>query len=125
MNSIFRQRAISYSFARENIKRLIVIVNIEIANLLPSGLSAFVQNLRVPFGLIPLQSSVKQIFSFLLPKVTTSLFIHREFCGRYQTFLRIQFANRILSMFDCSTEQRKILKIFVCDRINFHIDFSG
>ena len=62
------------------------------------------------------------MFLFLLAKFTKSLFTHREFCVKYETSV-VKFADGIFKMLDCSAEPRKMLKIFVCNKINFFIDF--
>ena len=47
----------------------------------------------------------------LAPTVSTALGLHKK------------LAEVILSTLNGCTEQRKILKIFLYDKINFHIDF--
>ena len=42
------------------------------------GLSALVLNLPGPFTLTPLQSIVRQIFSFVLAKTITIVIIHKD-----------------------------------------------
>ena len=70
------------------------------------------------------QSKVRQTLSFLFAISTKSLLIQSTDCGIYFLVFLIQ-TPKIFRTLVNETLAGKILKIFVCERIDFQFVFSG
>ena len=75
--------------------------------------------------MIPEQSKVIQTLSSLFANSIKSLLIQSADCEMYFHVFLIQTPSKIFRTLATKTLAESILKIFVCEGIVLHIDFSG